>query len=59
MSRKEQKQAAEKALVEMGAERLKAENRFGETKTGWWLDTVFLGPLSDPVYCLNVVKGGR
>lgn len=44
-------------LEAMGAERLKKENFHGETKSGWWLDTVFLGPVSDPVHCLNVVKG--
>ncbi len=49
--------AAEKELRKMGAKLMTAENRFGDTKTGWWLDGVFLGPKHDPVYCLNCAKG--
>jgi hypothetical protein len=30
-------------LINRGAELLKTEDRFGETKTGWWIDGVFLG----------------
>lgn len=44
-------------LLEMGAELLKAEDRHGETKTGWWMDGVYLGPKSDPRHCLNVLRG--
>lgn len=55
--KKVNKAAAETELLAMGAERLKAEDRFGDTKSGWWLDTVFLGPLADPEHCLRVVRG--
>ena len=34
---------ATKDLVEAGAVRQRAENRHGETLTGWWLDGVYLG----------------
>ena len=58
-TQKDRKAAAERELREMGAELLKQEDRFGDTKSGWWLDTVFLGPKNDPEYCLRVVRGGR
>lgn len=53
------KKEAEVRLREIGAELLKTEDQFGDTKTGWWLDGVFLGPKNDPEYCLRVVNGGR
>lgn len=46
-----------KKLLEMGAELLKAENRFGEIKTGWWLDGVWLAPKNKPVDALRIVEG--
>jgi hypothetical protein len=30
-------------LREMGAELAKMEDRHGDTKSGWWLDGVYLG----------------
>ena len=51
MSRKD----AEAKLLEIGAEKLKAEDRWGDTRTGWWLDGVYLG--KDPVVALNAVEG--
>ncbi len=55
--KKDKKQKAAIQLEELGAVREKREDRFSDTKTGWWLDGVFLGPISDPVHCLNVVQG--
>jgi hypothetical protein len=40
-----------------GAELLKAEDRHGETKTGWWLDGVWLGPKNDPAAALRILNG--
>jgi hypothetical protein len=34
---------ATKELREMGAELAKMEDRQGDTKSGWWLDGVYLG----------------
>ena len=34
---------AEQKLIDAGAVRERRENEHGETKTGWWLDGVFLG----------------
>jgi hypothetical protein len=53
--RSERVSAAARELIVMGAVYEKAEDRFGETKSGWWFDTVFLG--SDPVDALRVAKG--
>jgi hypothetical protein len=53
----ERKASAVAELEAMGAERLKQEDSLGYTKSGWWLDRTFLGPLSDPEHCLRVVRG--
>lgn len=37
------KEQAELKLIEAGAVKEKAQDRHGDTKTGWWLDGVFLG----------------
>jgi len=51
------KEAATAALREKGAELLKQEDRFGETKSGWWLDGTFLAPASQPENALRVITG--
>lgn len=51
------KAQAERELREIGAELLKAEDRHGDTKTGWWLDGVWLAPTKDPVAALRAIKG--
>ena len=48
---------AENRLREMGAVLEKREDRFGETKSGWWMDGVYLGPKSDPRHALRVLEG--
>jgi isocitrate lyase len=58
MRSKATKAAAIEELREMGAECLKREDRFGETKSGWWLDGVWLAPTNDPVSALNSAKYG-
>lgn len=40
-----------------GAELLKAEDRFGDTKTGWWMDGVYLAPTKNAVHALDVLEG--
>ena len=45
-------------LREMGAELLKQEDRMGETKTGWWMDGVYLAPTRDAEVALRVLNGG-
>lgn len=51
------KQQAVEKLLEMGAENLKQEDRFGNTRSGWWLDGVWLAPACDPIRAVAVVEG--
>lgn len=51
------KAEAIKELELSGAVREKKEDRQGVTRSGWWLDDVFLAPLSDPVSALGVIRG--
>jgi hypothetical protein len=53
----EAKAAAVKELRDAGAELLKQEDRHGETKTGWWMDGVWLAPTNDPAAALRSMKG--
>jgi len=43
-------------LTESGAVNAKQEDRQGETRTGWWLDGVYLG--KDPRQAVNAIRGG-
>jgi hypothetical protein len=54
---KEAEAQAIKELKEMGADCLKREDRFGETRSGWWIDGVWLAPTSDPVAALRYARG--
>ena len=49
-------QAIEK-LVEMGAVNEKKEDAQGVTKSGWWMDTVWLAPASKPLEALQSING--
>ena len=51
----ERKEQAIQKLLAAGAENLKKEDRFGDTKTGWWIDDVCLG--KDPVEAVRVMEG--
>lgn len=42
-------------LKERGAESMKAEDQFGDTRSGWFLDGVFL--CSDPVEAVRKILG--
>lgn len=42
-------------LLSRGYENAKKQDRFGETKAGWWCDDVFLG--KDPVEALRKANG--
>jgi len=44
-------------LIEMEASHEKKEDSFGETKSGWWMDTVWLAPYSQPREALAVIEG--
>lgn len=46
-----------KELIEIGATHEKKETEQGETKSGWWLDTVFLAPYSMPELALLKIQG--
>lgn len=50
------KESAIDLLLEAGAQNAKKEDRFGDTRSGWWLDDVFLG--KDPQHALQILKGG-
>ena len=55
--KKERRDAAVIELLGRGCVLEKKEDRFGDTKSGWWQDGVWLGPKSDPEYCLRVLMG--
>jgi hypothetical protein len=55
--RRHNKMAAERALLEMGATVEKKKDRFGDTRTGWWINGVYLAPARDPIGALRAVKG--
>lgn len=44
-------------LIEMEATHEKKEDSFGDTKSGWWMDTVWLAPYSQPLEALAVIEG--
>lgn len=44
-------------LIEIGATHEKKEDLLDDTKSGWWLDTVFLAPYSDPKSALAAIEG--
>jgi hypothetical protein len=49
------KQQATQELESIGAVKETSDDRFGDTKTGWWLDGVFLG--RDSMTALQAVRG--
>jgi len=44
-------------LIEMGATHEEKEDHFGDTKSGWWMDTVWLAPYSRPQDALQAIEG--
>jgi len=44
-------------LEELGATRERKETDEGKTKSGWWMDTVWLAPLGDPKSALSALLG--
>jgi len=48
---------ATERLIEMGATHETKEDHFGDTKNGWWMDTVWLAPYSNPREALQAVEG--
>ncbi len=54
---KAQAAGCEAALVACGAERLKAEDANGDTRTGWFLDGVWLAPTNDTKAALAAITG--
>ena len=49
------KQDAIEKLIEMGVTHEKKEDQFGDTKSGWWMDTVWLAPYRDPKGALDAI----
>lgn len=46
-----------KELIEAGATHEKKETERGETKSGWWMDIVWLAPYKEPVIALSALRG--
>jgi len=44
-------------LVECGATKEKREDASGKTRSGWWLDGVWLAPAGDPVAAVRAMRG--
>jgi hypothetical protein len=57
MLKTEKAKKAENELREVGAVLEKKEDRHGETKSGWWMDDVWLAPTNQPVQALAVLRG--
>jgi hypothetical protein len=57
MASKAEKARVEQELRDRGAVLEKREDRHGETRSGWWLDGVWLAPGSDPVHALALARG--
>jgi len=51
------KNEAIERLIEMGATHEQKEDNFGDTKNGWWLDTVWLAPYKDPQAAIEAMDG--
>ena len=47
-----------KTLIELGAKNERREDSEGKTKSGWWMDGVFLAPSNRPKDALRELKGG-
>ena len=48
---------ARQKLIDMGAEHLKREDNFGDTKNGWWMDDCFLAPYRQAKAALAAIEG--
>jgi len=48
---------ATERLIEMGAKLEKKEDFLGDTKSGWWMDTVWLAPANKPKDALQAIEG--
>ena len=51
------KQDAINKLIEIGATHEKKEDSCGDTKSGWWMDTVWLAPYNSPKDALQAIEG--
>ena len=49
---------ATQTLIEMGAKNERREDSEGKTKSGWWLDGVWLASSNRPHDAIRVLKGG-
>lgn len=47
----------ERLLMEAGATLERREDRNGDTRTGWWLDGVWLAPTNDTRAALEAIRG--
>ena len=50
-------ESARAELLERGATLEKREDAHGDTKTGWWMDGVWLAPTNKPVLALASLDG--
>ena len=44
-------------LIEAGAVHEKKEDAQGVTRSGWWMDSVWLAPYSKPMDALRAISG--
>lgn len=57
-AKKNAKAEAIEMLRARSAELLKMEDREGRTRSGWWVDGIWLAPANDPAYALRIMDGG-
>jgi hypothetical protein len=50
-------QYAMQMLLSIGAVKEKREDSFGVSRSGWWLDSVWLAPSSKPQDALRAIQG--
>lgn len=51
------KNEAAAKLIEIGATHEKKEDGQGVTRSGWWMDTVYLAPYNKPQDALRAIEG--
>lgn len=56
-TRAHKKDEAITQLEEAGAYLARQEDRHGDTKSGWWVDDVWIGPTADPEAALRNLRG--
>ena len=44
-------------LLDLGAKHETKKDQFGDIKSGWWQDTVYLAPYNEPKLAIEAIEG--